>query len=82
MSKAKQEKVPVTMRALIQRINRKLAGNGQALKSTHPGSRAYNELGDCYLFDTKQNEVVQTSVVPEKLGRKLGILKEWEKVEP
>ena len=31
----KKNKIPVTMRALIQRVNRKIAHDGQKLQSTH-----------------------------------------------
>lgn len=42
-----KQKVPISERALIQRINRKLLDNDQVLKSAR-GSRAEQELGGFY----------------------------------
>jgi hypothetical protein len=87
MAKAKQAKVPVTARALIQRINRKLAattdqGNwgGKRLRASR-GAGDLNNLGDYYVLDLSRNAVVDDHVNPEKFGRDLGVLKEWERVE-
>lgn len=92
MPKAKQGKVPVTMRALIQRINRKLAkerdgwgthggGHGDKLLACREMSRAYHDLGSYYTVDVGRNQIAATHVDPEELARELGVLKEWEKVE-
>jgi hypothetical protein len=78
-SKSKS-KVGVTMRAAIQRINRRLAiDNGYVLKVTR-GDRWRDTLGDYYSIDPKENCIVETDVDPEHLGRKLGVLKGYEQV--
>jgi hypothetical protein len=78
---AKKERVPVTERALIQRINRKLRSrNGYALKAAR-GDRWRSELGDYYTVDVDRNWIVEKHVDPEELGRKLGALAQWEKLE-
>ena len=73
--------MPVTMRALIQRINRKLATErGYLLKITR-GNRWRGELGDYYAVDPNRNSIVRDHVEPEDLGRELGVLRDWEKVK-
>jgi hypothetical protein len=84
----KKTKVPVTMRALTQRINRKLKTKEQMLKAAPPAPRNPEHranqwrarIGDFYVLDTRVNMVLHTRVDPEALGRKLGVLKEWEEV--
>jgi hypothetical protein len=86
--------VPVTMRALIQRINRKLAADtdekkrvgstishwlGKRLRKSR-GAGEFNNLGDFYVLNLSMKEVVDSHVNPEKLGRKLGVLADWESI--
>jgi hypothetical protein len=72
-------KVPVTMRALIARINRKLAPEGKRLKIVR-GWKARSDLGDYYILNPNRNWIVGHHVDPEGLGRKLGVLEGWEQV--
>jgi len=69
----KRRAVPVTIRALIQRINRKLEQNDQRLRT----ARA-SDLGRYYILDFKHNSVVKRHVDPEALGRDFGVLKDYE----
>ena len=71
--------IPVTMRALLQRINRALAQDDEVLKKTR-GARAVQELGDYYVLDFNRNALVEKDVDPEELGRELGILEDYERV--
>jgi hypothetical protein len=71
------QKVPVTTRALLQRVNRKLAADGMQLKATR-GMRAVADLGDFYVIDASRNFVVDKYVNIEELGRKVGALRPWE----
>lgn len=66
-------KVPVSERALIARINRKLPGN-EKLKKLR-GTRWENDLGLYYIVDEYFNAVRDTHVDIESLGRELGALK-------
>lgn len=78
MSKpTKRKKVPISKRALIQRINRKLPAQHALLTSRSPRARA--ELGEHYLL-TATN--VEGNVDLEKMGREMGVLKPWETVTP
>lgn len=72
-----KHKVPVTPRALIQRINRRLATDNEVLKAAR-GARMQQEVGDYYIVDLSRNAVTRTSANPEKLARELGVLKDWE----
>ena len=71
--------VPVSLRALIQRINRKLATKGECLKTAR-GERARVEVGDFSVIDVTRNVLLFKDVSPEMLGRDLGVLEEWEAV--
>jgi hypothetical protein len=76
---AKQSKTPVSRRALIQRLQRKLRHEGEMLVATRSG-RWRNELGDYHVVNVRRNAVVAQHVDPEALARKIGALKEWEKM--
>ena len=70
-------KIPVTTRALIQRIKRKLAAEklGHELRGTMGrGARTY------YLLDAKRRAVIDPKVDLEGLGRRLKVLDEWERL--
>src|SRR4051794_27091021 len=56
-------KAPVTMRALIQRINRSLAEQNEVVKA--PRGAARDELGAFYRVDLKANQVNEKHVDPE-----------------
>ena len=74
-------KAVVSTRALIARINRKLAHDDMMLKVAR-GVQMQQAVGDYYVVNTRINGVVQAykDCDPEQLGRKLGVLKDWEKV--
>ena len=74
----KGQKVPVTKRALVQRINRKLAASGEAIKAAR-GGRQRRELGDFYRLNVNRNTLVAKDVDPEALARELGVLHPWER---
>lgn len=67
----------MSLRALIQRINRALARSDEVLRSTR-GDRWRSTLGDYYVLDINRNLVCAKHVVPEDLGRELGVLREYE----
>ena len=69
---------PVSMRALIARINRKLAAEGEVLKAAR-SERAASSVG--LFFIVRGNRIASEQVDPEALARKLGVLSEWEHVE-
>jgi hypothetical protein len=80
------QKVPVTERALIQRINRRLKQDGEKLCAAR-GEGVQQRLGRFYVVETGHHVrpknhlssgVVHTDVDVEKLAAKLGLLKPWE----
>jgi len=75
-----RDKVPVTMRSLVQRINRRLVKDDQQLRRPRGDGRARQNLGDYFVIDTRRNFVVTTDADPAALGRGLGCLQPWEQV--
>ena len=73
------QKVAVTERALIQRINRKLKPDYEQLKISR-SPRMEANVGRCYILDLRGNFVSSQDVDPESFGRKLGVLQPWEEV--
>jgi hypothetical protein len=71
--------VPVTMRALIQRINRKLKLQDEKLKTAR-SRRVESSVGRYYTIDPKQNFVVHDHLDPEAIARELGVLANHEHV--
>ncbi len=80
--KPQAARVPVSERALVQRINRTLAKegrSGEVLRKTRPGRWA-TELGEYYVVDLDANSLLQTGTNVEELGRELGVLKPYEQL--
>jgi hypothetical protein len=73
----KKSTVPVTERALMQRINRKLRKEDQVMKSTR-GDKWRGDLGNYYIVDLNRNTIVAQHCTPEKIGRELGVLAHYE----
>ena len=73
----KEKRIPVSERALIQRINRVLIKRDEYLCVAR-GGRVLQEYGHYYTVDLRRNQAVQGDVDLEPFGRELGCLKEWE----
>jgi len=74
---SRKQTVPVSERALVQRIGRALAKEGEQLQKAR-GKKASLELGDYYTVSISRNFVVQKDVDIEKLGRELQVLRPYE----
>jgi len=72
------EKVKVSERALIQRINRKLKSEDQLLKVSRENSRSFSTLGRYFIVDIYRNFVISHDIDIVGLARELGALKEYE----
>lgn len=70
---------PISMRSLLQRINRKIASKNEIIRASR-GSRAKSELGDFFTLDVSYNCIVAKDVCPIDLAKELGILKPYEHV--
>ena len=78
---AKANKVPISERALMQRLNRKLGKEQLALKKTREDSRAWSNLGDFYVLDIHTNSIADsklTVVDLERMGREHKVLADFE----
>ena len=75
----KQDKIVINARALIARINRKLAPD-QVLQSNGRSGRLTVEMGAHYVLDLKAKRVMQKHVDIATLGKKLGVMKPWEEL--
>ncbi len=82
MTKAKTQTVPVSERALFQRIQRKLADDDRAwkLKQSRDGTQARFDLGTFFVLDTKRSVAVKWEIDLEAYGRELGVLADFESV--
>src|SRR5262249_32701802 len=80
-----RQKLPVTMRALTQRINRKLSERGQRLYKLRGAQQGvpsgWTQTGGSSVVAVRNTPLVTGHVNPEALGRELGVLKPWEAVE-
>jgi hypothetical protein len=79
--KKQQHLVPITRRALVQRVGRALEKKGERLVANiRPGPAA--DIGNHYTVDINRKFVVQTHLDDlEALGKKLGVLKPYERVD-
>ena len=69
--------VPVTVRALVQRINRRLRRDGKTLKNAR-SPRIASSLGRYFIVDPNRSWITGQHISPEVLGRQIGVLAEWE----
>lgn len=82
MSKPKVtiKRVPISARAVRQRLNSKLAPDHKAVRKCSSDSPAWYTLGDYYLLNFQQNYVIDTHVNLESMARDFGVLAEWDEV--
>ena len=79
MSKVK--KVPVSERALMARLNRKLQHEDRVLKKCRAGNtRAYQELGDYYIIGYPHGGVDSANIDLESWARDYGVLADYEEL--
>jgi hypothetical protein len=76
-----REKLPISKRAAIARINRyyQREDSGYRLKTTR-GQRWRNDLGDHYILDIYRNWIIEKHIDVEELARELEVLAAWETV--
>jgi hypothetical protein len=81
----KRASVPVTMRAVMQRLNRKLAKDGEKMVKAR-GKRAIVDLGefyvlrDSYVGGSSLISVAHKNVDFESWARESGVLEDWERI--
>ena len=72
--------VKITQRELVRRINQKLAKNIEEVMESRYGE-SNNETDEYYTIEFDQNTITTTNVDLEKLGKELGVLKDFEKLD-
>ncbi len=82
---AKGTKVPVSERALIQRINRKLQADDEMIRASRwirSDGRLYEDsnTGRFFIVNFRTNFMGASHVDIEVLGHELGALKAWEEL--
>jgi hypothetical protein len=75
---ATKKTVPVSKRALIARLNRKLAADEEVIKTTRENTRARQDLGEFYVVNFNRNAIVGSEIDLEEFGRKHKVLVEHE----
>jgi hypothetical protein len=73
----KVQKVPVSQRAIIARINRKLKSEGEALKTLR-SQRDWTTLGSFYTVDLNRNCVLDRHIKLEDYARECEALRPYE----
>ena len=68
----------ITERALIARLNRRLADDGQQIKTCREGSRSFPTLGRYYIVRIDFNAVDTPDIDLEGWGREMGVLRDNE----
>jgi hypothetical protein len=83
MPKKQKNKVPVSERALVARINRKLREHGEMgeLLRKNASQRWWSDLGDYYVVDIRGNYIVNRHVDLESFAKECGCLKPWEALQ-
>lgn len=74
------EKIPVSEKALMARVNRKLAKDGERILKSREGSRLRGNVGDFYLLDVSRNTVLNTHIELGHFAKQRGILRDYETV--
>ena len=69
--------MPITHRALFQRLSRKLTGEGERLMTCRENSPAFRDVGRYYTVN-ERNHIARADIDLERLGRDLGVMQEWE----
>ena len=76
---SKQPVSPVSIHALRQRLNRRLASEGKALRTAR-SDRARERLGKFYVI--ADDKIIATNVDISALARKMNLLRAWETAAP
>ncbi len=84
MTAAKKQTVPVSERALLQRLNRKLKADGLVVKKPRGRLASPAGLGDYYVLDLERNAIAEKNLTLadlEDMARKREALEPYESLE-
>jgi hypothetical protein len=81
-TRSKVQKVPVTERALMKRINRSLAKRAvpEMLMKNRPRRGSYGAVGEFYIVDMKRRSLSRTNVDLVAVALEEHVLEEWEEL--
>ncbi len=74
-------KIPISARAALQRINRRLAKDHQRVRKSRGRMLNQPECGEYHEIDSYRNALLDWDVDLEARGRELGVIADWETVE-
>jgi len=72
------ERVKLSHRALLARINRRETIDHRIVKRTRPDCRDIHDLGQYYSVDLRRNMIVAKDIDLEQYGRELKVLQPYE----
>lgn len=67
----------VSVAAVVSRVRRRLARDGESLGKCRTASQWYRDLGDYYAVNDR-NYLVRTHIDLEQLARELEVVRPWE----
>lgn len=73
------KKVPITEKALYQRINRKLRQRDEVLKRSRVSTEV--DLGKYFVVDLHRNAVTNHHIDIEDFGKQIGVMADWESLQ-
>jgi len=79
MSTKKTVKLPISERALTQRISRRLAKEGRRLHHNRGGRGKIKQPGEWFITDAN-DKVDQWAMTLTELGREYGVLRKYEQL--
>jgi hypothetical protein len=68
---------PLTEKAIIARVNRKLKPDLEMLRKTR-GRMMQSNFGEFHVIDLRRNCILDTHVDPETYARELGVMRGYE----
>jgi hypothetical protein len=85
MTTTATRRAAITLRALTQRINRRLEEHAKAVRSPRGrGDTRRGDLGDYFIVNTASGQILEHHITVkglEKMARELKAIHAWEEVE-
>ena len=72
---------PVSRRAIVARINRRLAGERCMIRCPRLGSAEASTFGDYYIYDWVRNRVIAPRINLRDYAREVGAMADYEHID-
>lgn len=72
--------IKVSEGAVIRRVNRKLAAEGEVMRKCRDNSRGHGELGDYYIVNIQSMYIQAMHQSLEETAREMGCLQPYEEI--